>query len=317
MPESLPLVTVLIPVFNGSAYLHAALASVAAQSITNFICLILNDGSTDSTSAIADHFCRTDPRFQAIHLPNRGLVSTLNTGIDMTRTDWIARLDADDLMAETRLERQFAFVANNAGLDIAASFVRYIDENGSVFGEGRSRFTTHMAVQTALKEGDLIGLHHPSVLARTNSLREMGGYREEARLAEDTDLWTRMAERGMKILVQPEFLTFYRIHGQSVSRAKMEMQNQVVAWLKLCLSCRQNHRPELTLAEFLEFLDKQPLHVKLDRLRRSKAKCFYKDATLSFSKGNYFSFASRMIASLFLQPSHAIKQFRTKAIAKR
>lgn len=310
-----PVVTILMPVHNGETYLALALESILAQTMKDFQCLVLDDGSTDRTPEILACFATRDPRIQSITLKKSGLVTTLNTGLDLVKTEWVARLDADDLMVPERLERQLAFVNSHPNIAVAASYVRYIDKDGRTFGEGRSRFTTTEAVEDALQSGDLIGLHHPSIIARTQAMREMHGYREEAWLAEDTDLWTRMAEEKREVLVQPEFLTHYRVHGSSVSRKKMETQNLVVAWLKLCLRCRQQGTPAPTWQAFLDDRARQPVTVKLDRWRRSKAKNLYKEATLSYARRAYLTCGTQLAISLLLQPSHAFKQLRSKKIS--
>ncbi|MFV0552699.1 MAG: glycosyltransferase family 2 protein [Anaerorhabdus sp.] len=309
-------ITILLPVYNGERYLASALDSIRKQTFENFVCLILDDGSSDGTADISRRAVESDERFRYIGFSNRGLVTTLNEGLSLVDTEWIARLDADDIMVSNRLERQLAFAQENPHLSVAASYVKYIDDVGRIFGEGRSRFISTEVVQEALREGDLIGLHHPSVLARTSAMRRMNGYREEAWLAEDTDLWTRMAEHGMEILVQREFLTYYRVHGSSVSRAKMRTQNEIVAWLKCCLDCRKQNRTEPTWQEFQKDQADQPWFVRMDRWRRECAKCLYKDATLSFARQKFMRCGFQLLAASTLQPSHVWKQIRGRKIIK-
>ena len=95
-PVAPPIVTVLLPVFNGDRYLRAAVKSILQQTFESFELLIVDDGSTDGTEAICRSF--TDPRIRVIrHEKNSGLVAALNSVIDLIATKYVARMDADDV----------------------------------------------------------------------------------------------------------------------------------------------------------------------------------------------------------------------------
>src|SRR5262245_44814994 len=106
--NSLPKVTVLMSVYNGMPYLTEAVDSVVGQTLKDWILLIIDDGSTDGTAAYLDSL--TDPRIQVVHQENRGLAGALNHGVDLCQTEYLARLDADDVALPTRFEKQLAFL---------------------------------------------------------------------------------------------------------------------------------------------------------------------------------------------------------------
>src|SRR4051812_9780552 len=104
-----PKVTVLMPVYNASAFLPEAIDSILQQTFTDFEFIIINDGSTDHSEEIIRGF--DDVRIKYIKVsPNRGIVAALNTGLDLAQGTYIARMDADDIAAENRIERQVAFM---------------------------------------------------------------------------------------------------------------------------------------------------------------------------------------------------------------
>lgn len=91
-----PLVSVVLPVFNAEKYISEAVASILAQSFTNFELIVINDGSTDNTLNILKSY-QVDSRVILISRENRGLVESLNEGIDLASGEWVARMDADDI----------------------------------------------------------------------------------------------------------------------------------------------------------------------------------------------------------------------------
>src|SRR5262245_7465842 len=103
MNETVPRVSVVMPVYNGGAYLDAAIASVLAQSVGDFELIIVDDGSTDRTAEIIASHARRDSRIHSFAQANAGISEALNAGLAAARAPWIARLDADDLMLPVRL----------------------------------------------------------------------------------------------------------------------------------------------------------------------------------------------------------------------
>ncbi len=103
-------VSVLMPAFNSARFLGQAVESVLAQSHRDFELILINDGSTDGTLALAQSYAQRDKRITIITHANMGMGRSLNDAMRWARGDWIARLDADDLMTPKRLERQLAFL---------------------------------------------------------------------------------------------------------------------------------------------------------------------------------------------------------------
>src|SRR5689334_10079457 len=102
----MPVVSVLLPVWNAAATLPAALRSVARQSLPSLECVVVDDGSNDATSAVAASFAEVDARFRVVSQPRAGIVAALNVGLDACRGRYVARMDAEDLMHRDRLRLQ-------------------------------------------------------------------------------------------------------------------------------------------------------------------------------------------------------------------
>src|SRR5690606_24519669 len=100
-----PLVSVVLPVFNGASFIEAALGSILNQTYRNLDVIVIDDGSTDATAALV-RVAETDRRLRFVSRENRGLISTLNEGLGLARGDLIARMDADDIAYPERIQRQ-------------------------------------------------------------------------------------------------------------------------------------------------------------------------------------------------------------------
>src|ERR1700744_2452378 len=94
-----PLASVLLPVYNGEKYLAEAVNSVLNQTLSSFELLLLDDGSTDGSRVLMESFVAADSRCRLLSWPNRGIVATLNAGLDQARGTFIFRMDADDVFS--------------------------------------------------------------------------------------------------------------------------------------------------------------------------------------------------------------------------
>ena len=101
-------VSVVFPVFNGQPYLIGALESLFSQTLSDFEIVAIDDGSTDQSLAILSRFARRDCRLRVIMRKNTGIETALNEGIDAARSEFIARMDSDDVACPDRLQNQLA-----------------------------------------------------------------------------------------------------------------------------------------------------------------------------------------------------------------
>jgi hypothetical protein len=219
MSES-PKITVLMAVFNGGRYLQAALDSVRAQSHRDFEFLVVDDGSTDATADIL-RAC-PDPRFKLLHNDaNLGLTRSLNRGLELARGAYVARMDADDVCHPERLARQLAFLEARPGVGVAGTDCVHIEADGRRMF--RSSFTgEHGFLQWYLFFQNPIA--HPSVMMRTNLVRQAGGYREAVRVCQDHDLWWRLALQSRLSNLAEPLLHLRRHSGSITGRHSREQQ---------------------------------------------------------------------------------------------
>lgn len=206
-----PLISVIMPVYNGEKFLGESIKSILKQSLTNFEFLIINDGSTDNTESIISSF--TDNRIITINQSeNRGIVDALNTGIDAARGKYIARMDADDIAMEKRFERQYLFMQNHPLTAVCGTQALLINDQSEPIGELRT-----------VTDNDDIGVNmifnnsfiHSSTFFKTEILKEYK-YSREYQCAEDFHLFMRIL-LDHQIANLPDFLCCYRDHNNSTT----------------------------------------------------------------------------------------------------
>jgi len=310
-------ISIVMPAYNAERFLAEAIESVLAQTYKDFELIILDDGSQDHTRAIAESFAQRDARVRVESHVNMGVASTLNKGLDLAESEWVAIMHADDVMMPNRIERQLSFVGAHPELAVASSWVRHIDSDGRIIAKGKSCLLTHEAVQKLYLANDLVGFSHPASILRKSAVLAVGGYRGELRVNEDIDLWNRLLEHGYKMLVQPEYLIEYRIHSGSASIAQARSVRRHLRWVKECMLRRRRGEQELSWDEFLNYSRTLPWHVRLDAARKDMCKVFYKAAVYHYSKREYYLFAPILAVALILQPGYIIRQVRSKFVFRR
>jgi glycosyltransferase involved in cell wall biosynthesis len=251
---------------------------------------------------IAQRYAKHHKRIRVISHENWGACESLNAAAAQARGDWLFRMDPDDLMLPTRLERQLAFLRENPDLAVASSLAYLIDSEGRQIGRSRSPYICRQVVAATVAGRELIGFHHPAVAMKKSVFQSVGGYRKQYWLAEDLDLWNRIAEKGHMLLVQPEYLIKYRVHSGSVSIASGRRQVQIIDWVEDSKNRRRAGQPELTFDEFLAERDKQPWRSRLNERRKTTARTLYKAAIQHYSLRHYYQFVPELAAALVLEP---------------
>jgi len=185
--DNKPIISVLMPVYNGEKYLPKAIKSILGQTFSNFEFIIINDGSTDKTEEIIKSF--SDPRIIYIrNESNLGLSKSFNIGIDRAKGEYLARMDADDISEPKRFERQLLFLKKRPHVDIVGSSLTFIDENDKKEWIYR-RQLNHINIKfTSLFSTPIM---HPTIMGRIGIFKSHH-YNEGLSNSEDYELWSRL-----------------------------------------------------------------------------------------------------------------------------
>jgi glycosyltransferase involved in cell wall biosynthesis len=207
-----PKISVVMPVYNGEAYLQEAIDSVLQQTFREFEFIIINDGSTDGTAAILARYEKIDHRITVLQQENRGLISALNRGCRLASAKYIARMDADDVCLPERFARQWKYIEGHPQIGIVGTWIRNI-KNGVVATDWCPPTNSKL-----LKWTHFFGVcvSHPTVLMRTEVIKRLDFYRHGTVHVEDVDLWLR-ASYVTEFGNIPEVLLKYRESSGSVT----------------------------------------------------------------------------------------------------
>ena len=214
----MPQVSVVTSVYNGEKYLEECVDSILNQTFQNFEYIILNNGSTDGTPRILQRY--TDPRLRIIHQENLGISKSLNKGINLSNSDLIARLDADDFSSPKRLEKQVTFMEKHPDIVLCGS--RWLELVGEKLSKQIVDFVeTDQAIKKSMSLFNPFS--HSAVIFRKKTFIKAGGYSNRLKYSQDYELWLRMLAFG-KTLILKEELAVVRMSGQSESHKNARKQ---------------------------------------------------------------------------------------------
>jgi len=220
----LPVISVVVPVYNATPYLRSALASLRAQTFGDFEIIAVDDGSTDDSKAVLAAFAAVEPRIRIISRPNTGIVGALNDGLTVARGEFIARMDADDICLPKRFEKQLAYLLAHPSCICVGSAFLYIDAKGGHLKEC-VRAQDHPTIEEELLSGNGGIIIHPASMFRRAAIEQVGGYREKAQWIEDLDLYLRLARVG-ELANLSETLFHYRFHEESVNFSRNQGRHE-------------------------------------------------------------------------------------------
>ncbi|MGF1491367.1 MAG: glycosyltransferase [Microcoleaceae cyanobacterium] len=208
----MPLISVVIPVYNGEQTIQETVESVLSQTFQDFELIVINDGSTDSTLDVLSRF--SDSRLHVFSYPNAGLPASRNRGIDRASGELIAFIDADDLWTPDKLESHQQILQDNPQVTVVYSWTDYIDEKGQFLHPGLHISVQGNAYPDLLRSNILENGSNP--LIRRVAFEAVGTFDESLRAAEDWDMWIRLSEKYPFATV-PAPQVLYRVSSTSMS----------------------------------------------------------------------------------------------------
>ena len=231
-------ISILMPVFDTQpAYLAKCWESIRAQTFREWELVLVDDGSRAAeTIAEIDRIAR-DPRVVLVRLDkNQGIAFALNLGLRRCRADLVARMDSDDRMLPTRLERQFAYMQGHSDVTVLGTQIQAIDSETDrpVFEPTNhpeqitEDYLNHQRITS-----EIFFLNHPSVMLRRNEVINLGGY-PKYRVAQDLGLWLKVVFAGLKIHNLPTVEVHYRLHPNQISRVSGVMRDEYAQIVEEC-----------------------------------------------------------------------------------
>ena len=220
----MPLVSILMPVYNTAPFLKEAMDSMLAQTFKDFELIVLDDCSPDNTQEILDTY--GDPRIVRYRGDrNVGLANILNIGLDMARGKYIARMDSDDLSIPSRLQIQTDHLETHPDTDLVSAGMQLFGAKKEVWIRERNPEKVKI---NALFFSPV--LHASSLWRKESFERHHLRFRQEMVPAEDYDLWTRALHAGLQLANLPDILYKYRIRSEQATSQtdKIKMKTREV-----------------------------------------------------------------------------------------
>ncbi|HEY3101027.1 MAG TPA: glycosyltransferase [Methylomirabilota bacterium] len=209
-----PAVSVLMAVYNGAPWVADAARSVLAQTLGDLELLVVDDGSSDATRDVLAGV--RDPRLRLECRPHEGLTPALNHGLRLARAPLVARLDADDIALPERLARQAAFLEAHPEIGVVGSAAREINGDGREVRVVRPPEEDGALRRALIRRNPML---HSTVMMRRRVVEAVGGYDPRFAVAQDYDLWIRLAA-VTRLANLPEALVVRRLLPGRVSVAR-------------------------------------------------------------------------------------------------
>lgn len=223
-----PLVSVIMPVFNGEKYIRESIESVLSQDYSPIELIVINDGSTDGTSQI---LASLGMYFTYLVQENKGTAATRNRGVDKSKGEFIAFIDQDDIWKKGKISLQYDLLSNDKHLDMVLSHLEFI----YTYGKERIRQTSPGSTSQYIP-----GYTPSAMLIRKKSYFKVGYFDQGWLIGEWVDWYLRSLDMGLKILMVPDVLVKKRIHNSNKGYIYINNNKEYVYILKSHLDRKRN-----------------------------------------------------------------------------
>ncbi len=225
MPK-LPLISVVMTVYNTEQYVGDAVAGILSQSLGDFEFIIVDDGSTDGSAEVIRHFADRDRRVKFISQRNTGIVRAANEAIRQASGKYLARMDSDDVALPERFATQVAYLEAHPNCSLLGSRVMLMDPYGSPVAQSGHALDHDTLCQQLLTGDGGWAFCNPVTMMPMAAVLKAGLYREKCFVCEDHDMFLRLSEVG-RIANLPDILLWYRRHYKSINHTQFEQQFQL------------------------------------------------------------------------------------------
>jgi glycosyltransferase involved in cell wall biosynthesis len=230
MSDELPLVSVIIPVYNGARFLRAALESVFAQTYRPLEVVVVDDGSIDDSADIAQSF----PDVRYMHQTNQGVAAARNHAIEAARGEFFAFLDQDDLWTPEKLKLQVDYLRNHPEVGYTLTQQQFFLEPGTSLPAWFRK-----DLLASVHTGWVLG----TLLVRRNVFEQVGNFAAGYSAANDSDWFFRAKAAEIPMAVVPELLLLKRIHESNDSGRAKEILSELLKVVKVSLDRQRAARP--------------------------------------------------------------------------
>jgi len=301
--NSLPKISVIMPMLNAREFLPGAISSILRQSFTETELIIVDNGSTDGSVEYAQSL--SDPRVRVITESRRGTAHATNAGIALSRAEMLALMDADDLSARDRLKIQFAYM--QAHPECVLLGTRFSFLVGTAVVPVAPPFMYHAEIRKALIAGNA-AFSNGSTMFRASAAKKIGGHRLNGP-GHDFDFFLRMSEVGVVHNLH-ETLYYYRLHEGASTAAPNPLMREQIMYAIACADAREAGIPECPFEQFRrEWSIRSRRERFIDRAAEISS-ALYRGGVIQRANRKIVTATLAVIGSAVLNPSKVAYRFR-------
>jgi len=295
--------SVILPIFNGMPYLREAIQSLLNQSFQDFVIIVIDNGSNDSTAEYIQSL--NNDKIKYLKLEEKNLVKALNTGLGNAESPFIARMDADDVVHPRRFENQINFLNSNKDISLIGTRGYYLSKTGR----------RKIKINCPLNHKDIIqsmldskyAIIHPSIMLRKQVFEKYGGYNNEFCDCEDFEFFLRIGDK-IKFANLPDYLYSLRIRDGSIMMkdAKKRTEQYYLVSQKYYTNYNVSNNNEARKINKISFMQ------KLDTLSIA----IYRKGLNSYLNVNFFGGIIYFMAASILNPLRLMSSLKKRFITK-
>lgn len=290
--------TITLPVYNGMPFVKDAVESILSQTYEDFRFLIIDDGSRDGSTEYLKSI--KDSRLKVIARENRGLGTTLNQLFSESETEYVARMDSDDVCAPDRLKAIMAFLENHSDFVMVGSDQAFLV--GSKTLTAAPRPTDQESIRRMLMN-KRPGILHPTAVVRRDAWARVGGY-HLSRAGEDLDFCLRLCDAG-RVTNIPEVLYYYRLRETSLSHLNRREINYGYDFGVACALARERGESEPDPETYRRQWESRSLRFRMAESFGNLGQHFYRLSLVHRIEGRKLSAAACMAVAASVQPRTA------------
>lgn len=294
-----PLISVLIPIYNGEKYLSESITSIIKQDYQNFELILVDDKSTDNSLVIAKQHQKEDSRVKVLcNEKNLGLPATLNKAIEASLGRYIVRLDQDDIAEPQRLEFQIKALEANPDIDVLFTNYFRVSDSGIIISSQHFGKENTLIDYIFEKHGCLL---HSTMMAKKDVLMQVGGYRTEAYPADDLDLILRLVDNSYNIKLYNRALVKYRMHQAANTIQRFYLLRKKGRYVKHLHALRKDSKAEIEFQTYLKY-------ESIFNLVKDYGAFNFRKAGQAYSNKKYIKMLGYLISGVILNPNYSLNK---------
>jgi len=308
-------ISIILPSYNGEQFINEAIKSVLSQTFKNFDFYLINNGSNDNTLEIMKKYCLNDNRIKIIN--NYKITpkfKSVNETLNKLKYKWVSVIDDDDILFKNKYEYQINYLNKHPKIKVLSNLATYITDGVNSYGKSINQLKYQNSCFNLIQNKKNVGLTGPGVLFDKDIILKLGGFRDKFWPADDTDMWTRVAENGFVVYSNPKIFIKYRVHKSSITTSNFLLSKTKDKWVNDCLQKRLLKKKELSYDDFCETLKKKPIMYKMSLYFNNRCDYHFRSSIIYLVDKNYFFFLIKLILSFIHNPLRFFSKFSKRII---